>query len=118
MTEIAIESILQENRLFPPSAEFAQNATIKSFEEYQQLYAKAKADPQAFWGQQRFLTGSPPLLNGSSTARLIFVTTVLTDISPPGDVIKPPSSGKENRETAAPLPTNSYTEKCVNLPTL
>ncbi len=51
MTEIAIESILQENRLFPPSAEFAQNATIKSFEEYQQLYAKAKADPQAFWGQ-------------------------------------------------------------------
>ncbi|MCZ8064850.1 MAG: acetate--CoA ligase [Microcystis sp.] len=51
MTEIAIESILQENRLFPPSAEFAQNATIKSFEEYQQLYAKAKADPQAFWDQ-------------------------------------------------------------------
>lgn len=51
MTEIAIESILQENRLFPPSAEFAQNATIKSFEEYQQLYAKAKADPRAFWAQ-------------------------------------------------------------------
>ncbi|MBD2290453.1 acetate--CoA ligase [Microcystis wesenbergii FACHB-1317] len=51
MTEIAIESILQENRLFPPSAEFSQNATIKSFEEYQQLYAKAKADPQAFWAQ-------------------------------------------------------------------
>ena len=51
MTEIAIESILQENRLFPPSAEFAQNATIKSLEEYQQLYAKAKADPQAFWSQ-------------------------------------------------------------------
>ena len=51
MTEIAIESILQENRLFPPSAEFAQNATIKSFEEYQQLYAKAKADPPAFWAQ-------------------------------------------------------------------
>ncbi|MCA2552330.1 MAG: acetate--CoA ligase [Microcystis sp. M04BS1] len=51
MTEIAIESILQENRLFPPSAEFAQNATIKSLEEYQQLYAKAKADPQTFWAQ-------------------------------------------------------------------
>ncbi|MDB9418938.1 acetate--CoA ligase [Microcystis aeruginosa] len=51
MTEIAIESILQENRLFPPTAEFAQNATIKSLEEYQQLYAKAKADPQAFWSQ-------------------------------------------------------------------
>jgi acetyl-CoA synthetase len=51
MTEIAIESVLQENRLFPPSAEFSQNATIKSFEEYQQLYAKAQAEPQAFWAE-------------------------------------------------------------------
>jgi acetyl-CoA synthetase len=51
MTEIAIESVLQENRLFPPGEEFAQSATIKSLEEYQQLYAKAKADPQAFWAE-------------------------------------------------------------------
>jgi acetyl-CoA synthetase len=51
MTEIAIESVLQENRVFPPSGEFAQSATIKSLEEYQQLYAKAKADPQAFWAE-------------------------------------------------------------------
>ena len=51
MTEIAIESYLQDNRLFPPRAEFAQNATIKSLEEYRQLYAKAKADPSACWGQ-------------------------------------------------------------------
>jgi len=46
-----IESVLQEDRLFPPAPDFAQNAQIKSFEQYQTLYAQAKADPEAFWGQ-------------------------------------------------------------------
>ncbi|MDP8964739.1 MAG: acetate--CoA ligase [Cyanobacteriota bacterium] len=49
MSQPTIESILQENRLFPPPAEFSQNTQIKSLEEYQQLYEKAKADPQKFW---------------------------------------------------------------------
>lgn len=50
MSQPTIESILQENRLFPPSAEFASQAAIKSFDEYQQIYETAKADPLAFWG--------------------------------------------------------------------
>jgi len=49
MSQPTIESILQEKRLFPPSAEFSQKAHIKSLDEYQQLYDKAKADPQKFW---------------------------------------------------------------------
>ncbi len=49
MSQPTIESILQEKRLFPPSAEFSQKAQIKSLEEYQQLYDKAKADPEKFW---------------------------------------------------------------------
>jgi acetyl-CoA synthetase len=49
MSQPTIESILQEKRLFPPSAEFSQKAQIKSLEEYQELYDKAKADPQKFW---------------------------------------------------------------------
>jgi acetyl-CoA synthetase len=49
MTQPAIESILQEKRLFHPPAEFSQQADIKSMEEYEQLYEKAKADPAAFW---------------------------------------------------------------------
>ena len=49
MSQPTIESILQEKRLFPPPAEFSQNAQIKSLEDYQQLYEKAKADPQKFW---------------------------------------------------------------------
>lgn len=49
MSEPNIESILQENRLFHPPSEFSQNAHIKSLEDYQRLYDKAKADPQQFW---------------------------------------------------------------------
>ena len=51
MPEANIESILQEKRLFFPSSEFSQNAHIKSLEDYQQLYQKAKSDPQAFWAE-------------------------------------------------------------------
>ena len=47
--ESTIESILQEKRLFHPSAEFSQKAQIKSLEDYQHLYDKAKADPEKFW---------------------------------------------------------------------
>jgi acetyl-CoA synthetase len=51
MSQATIESILQEKRLFSPSPEFSQQAQIKSLEEYQQLYEKAKADPESFWAQ-------------------------------------------------------------------
>jgi len=46
---IAIESTLQETRIFPPPADFAANAHIKSFAEYERIYAKAAEDPEAFW---------------------------------------------------------------------
>ncbi len=51
MSQDTIESILQEKRLFQPPAEFSQKAQVKSLEEYQALYDKAKADPQAFWAE-------------------------------------------------------------------
>ncbi len=49
MTQPTIESILQENRSFPPSAEFASKAAVKSLDAYKQLYEAAKADPTGFW---------------------------------------------------------------------
>ena len=49
---VAIESILSESRVFPPPAEFAAAAHLKSFEEYERLYAEAEADPPAFWEKQ------------------------------------------------------------------
>lgn len=51
MSQPTIESILQEDRLFPPSAEFSQSARIKSLEDYQALYDRAKADPLKFWSE-------------------------------------------------------------------
>ncbi len=51
MSESNIESTLQEKRLFPPTAEFSQNAHIKSLEEYQQLCDRASRDPQKFWAE-------------------------------------------------------------------
>jgi len=49
---VDIESILSEDRVFPPPPEFAAAAHIKSFEEYERLYAEAAADPEAFWAKQ------------------------------------------------------------------
>lgn len=48
----AIESILQESRMFYPPKEFAEKAQVKSFEEYEKLYAEAAADPEGFWAEQ------------------------------------------------------------------
>ncbi len=47
-----IESTQIETRIFPPSAEFSANAHIKSFDEYEKLYAEAAENPVAFWETQ------------------------------------------------------------------
>jgi acetyl-CoA synthetase len=46
-----IESSLQEQRVFPPPAEFARHAHVKSLEEYQTLYRESIDDPEGFWGK-------------------------------------------------------------------
>ncbi|HEV8002707.1 MAG TPA: acetate--CoA ligase [Planctomycetaceae bacterium] len=47
----SIVSVLQELRVFPPPAEFAAQANIKSEEEYNRLWNRAKDDPAGFWGE-------------------------------------------------------------------
>lgn len=49
MSDSTFTSILQEDRLFQPPSEFAQDAHISSFERYKELYAEAAEDPVAFW---------------------------------------------------------------------
>jgi acetyl-CoA synthetase len=46
-----LESTLREDRVFPPPPEFAAKAHIKSLEEYEALYARSIADPEAFWAE-------------------------------------------------------------------
>jgi acetyl-CoA synthetase len=48
----AIESVLNETRVFQPPADFASTAEVSSFEEYEKLYTRAEADPESFWAEQ------------------------------------------------------------------
>ncbi len=44
-----LDSILREDRVFPPPPEFAAKAHVGSLAEYEELYARSIADPEAFW---------------------------------------------------------------------
>ncbi|MGI8905930.1 MAG: acetate--CoA ligase [Candidatus Sumerlaeaceae bacterium] len=47
-----IESVLREDRKFQPQEEFAKNARISSFAEYERMYKHSVDDPEGFWAQQ------------------------------------------------------------------
>lgn len=47
-----IQSVLQENRSFPPPmGELTEKAHIRSLEQYQLLYDRSIADPEGYWGE-------------------------------------------------------------------
>ena len=46
-----IDSVMQEDRQFPPTAEFQAEAKIGSFAAYEALYAESIRDPEKFWGE-------------------------------------------------------------------
>ncbi len=45
----AIESVLQEHRVFPPPAELAAHAAISGMDAYLELVAAAERDYEGFW---------------------------------------------------------------------
>ena len=45
-----MHSMLREDRVFPPSANFAEHARIKSLAEYEAMYRRSVEDPDGFWG--------------------------------------------------------------------
>ena len=47
----AIESVLQERRVFPPSAETMKAATISGMDAYRALVAEAERDYEGFWAR-------------------------------------------------------------------
>jgi acetyl-CoA synthetase len=51
MSPNTIESVLQEERLFSPPVNFSKNARIQTWEAYQELYEKARSDPESFWAE-------------------------------------------------------------------
>ncbi len=51
MADGAIDSVLVENRVFPPPPDFAAEAHVKSLAEYEALHERALRDPEGFWGE-------------------------------------------------------------------
>ncbi|MHC4102129.1 MAG: acetyl-coenzyme A synthetase N-terminal domain-containing protein, partial [Planctomycetota bacterium] len=50
----AIESVLQEERLFEPPAGFSEvvgGAYVASMEQYREMYERSIRDPEGFWGE-------------------------------------------------------------------
>jgi len=47
-----VSSVMTEDRVFPPPAEFSSRARIGSLEEYRRLYDAAANDPEAFWHER------------------------------------------------------------------
>jgi acetyl-CoA synthetase len=50
-TQVNIDSTLDEQRSFKPSAEFSQKAQIKSLAEYEVLYKESVEQPEKFWAR-------------------------------------------------------------------
>lgn len=48
----SITSVLQEERVFPPSKQFSEKAHIKSMAQYRKLYNESIKAPERFWGAQ------------------------------------------------------------------
>ncbi len=49
--DTSIDSILQEQRQFECSPEFAQRAHVRSLEEYEQIYKDSVENPEKFWAR-------------------------------------------------------------------
>lgn len=47
-----VESILHEQRKFPPPSQLAKNAHIGSFDQYEKMYRQSIDDPEKFWGEK------------------------------------------------------------------
>ncbi|MEZ4367065.1 MAG: acetate--CoA ligase [Kofleriaceae bacterium] len=48
----AIDSVLTEDRVFPPPPAFAAQAHVGSLAAYEAMAAQAEADPEGFWAEQ------------------------------------------------------------------
>ncbi len=49
--DTSIDSVLQEQRKFPPAVDFSERAHIKSVEEYERIYKESVEEPEKFWGR-------------------------------------------------------------------
>ena len=55
-----IESVLQENRVFPPAPALAKQANVSGMEAYRKLVAEAERDFEGFWRASRAKPSTGP----------------------------------------------------------
>ena len=51
MAEANIESLLKEQRVFPPDPEFSKHAHVHSLEVYDSISKRAAEDPEGYWSE-------------------------------------------------------------------
>ena len=71
-----IESILVENRVFPPPADLVKQANVSGMEGYQALCDEAKRDPDAFWARLANENLVWDTLNGYFACPLLMATSI------------------------------------------
>jgi len=52
MAQHTIEVVSNEQRVFPPPTEFAERASVSSYEQYRALYERSIQEPEAFFAEQ------------------------------------------------------------------
>ena len=117
-TEATLDSLLQEDRTFPPPPEFAARAN----ERDPGVYARADADPEAYWAGwaerldwfrrwERVLEWEPPYAKWFVGGKLNASHNCL-DVA-----VRRRSSGRASRATGAPTPTPTCTARWGAPPT-
>ena len=111
-----IQSVLKEERVFPPPPEFSAAAHIQSDDRLEQIRRDAARDPEAFWAGiasdlhwfeqwDTVLDWNPPFAKWFVGGRRTSATTASTATSPPGAATRRRSSGRASPATAASSPT-------------
>lgn len=106
-----LSSIMQEDRLFPPSAEFSKRARIQSMEDYRRIYADAMEHPEKFWDNlakllpwttpyTRVLDWQPPCARGLLADAQTLQPRALISTWRPVAVTKEPWCGWESRSAS------------------
>ncbi len=118
-----LSSILREHRVFPPPAEFAAQAHVKSLEEYETLYRRSIQDPEAFWAEiaaelhwfapwTKVLDWNPPVGQVvCRAAKSISATTASIATLSATERTKSRFCGRASRERSAGSPTGNSTPR-------
>ncbi len=116
-----LDSILRENRVFPPPEEFSRNAHIKSLEQYEAMYKQSIEDPEAFWADvakdlhwfkpwDKVLEWNLPWAKWFVGGKMnLSYNCVDRHVARTRGATRPPSSGKASPAKFAASPTPSCT---------